>query len=90
MADYLRDKYYPGLHGKELFDAMDKEVAEEKSNPEAEKQPEYEYKHEAYNPIGSYGFSPLGNLCKVLESEGWNLIRIVPHHQYESIAIFRR
>lgn len=46
-------------------------------------------KHVVFNPTSfSYNYSPLGVICKTMEEEGWVLYKIIPHHQYESVAIF--
>lgn len=46
-------------------------------------------RHVAFNPTNfMYGYSPLGAICSNLEEEGWVLYKVVPNHQYESIAVF--
>ena len=50
-----------------------------------------DYTHVAFNPnsLGA-AHSPLADICRAQEKEGWRLIQIVPHHLYESIAVFGR
>lgn len=46
-------------------------------------------KHVAFNPTNFiYGYSPLESVCRRLEEEGWVLYKVVPNHQYESVAVF--
>lgn len=48
-------------------------------------------RHVAFNPTTSfmsYGYSPLESVCRRLEEEGWVLYKVVPNHQYESVAVF--
>lgn len=52
---------------------------------------EVEVNHVAFNPTTlSLTFSPLQNICSEYERGGWSLVRVVPVHQYESIAVFER
>lgn len=49
-----------------------------------------EVRHIAFNPT-PYGLNgPLGPICAAQEAEGWRLVQVVPHHQYESVAVFVR
>lgn len=41
------------------------------------------------NPL-STSHSPLGDICNDWERGGWQLVRVVPVHQYEAIAVFER
>ena len=50
-----------------------------------------DYHHVAFNPTPlGMAHSPLGDICREWERDGWRLIQIVPHHMYESIAVFGR
>lgn len=50
-----------------------------------------EVKHRVYNPLsGLPGLSTLAAICSDMEKDGWQLTRIVPHMQFESVAIFER
>lgn len=51
-----------------------------------------EVRHITFSPYSGMpgGFSPLANICSKIEKDGWQLIRIIPHLQFESIAIFER
>lgn len=50
-----------------------------------------EVKHVTFNPqpIGHLD-SPIGGLCAAHQLDGWELIRVVPHHQFEAVAVFHR
>ena len=44
-----------------------------------------------FNPTFGYGTeTALDCLCRTAASEGFELVRIVPHTQYEAVAVFRR
>lgn len=50
-------------------------------------------KHVSFNPNqigGLFGCTPLSYLCEFWEAEGWMLSHVIPHHQYESVAVFVR
>lgn len=51
-----------------------------------------EIRHRTFNPIQmGFGYpTPLTNICADMESKGWELSHIVPHTQYEHIAVFHR
>ena len=47
--------------------------------------------HVAFNPTPMGFFdSPLQRILAHHEEEGWTLLRVVAHHQYESVAVFVR
>lgn len=49
------------------------------------------FKHVVFNPVSlTYNFSPLDIICSNMEIEGWKLVEVVPHHQYESVAVFAK
>lgn len=54
-------------------------------------QPE-EIEHVAFNPrqLGLSGQSALERVVSDWQRGGWALLRVVPHHPYESIAVFTR
>lgn len=41
-----------------------------------------------FNPLATYG--GLKMACEAQAAEGWALLRIVPHSQFESVAVFER
>ena len=47
-----------------------------------------EVTHVVFNPSASH--SPLTHICAEWERGGWRLVQVVPHHQYESVAVFER
>lgn len=48
-------------------------------------------RHRVFNPLsGIYGLSVLDAICTDMERDGWILINIVPHTQFESVAIFQQ
>ena len=48
-----------------------------------------QFKHTAFNPIPmSTSDSPLLSICSIWQDQGWRLVQVIPHHQYESIAVF--
>lgn len=51
-----------------------------------------EYRHCTLNPslISFNGISQLMRVCRMMEEDGFRLIYIVPHTQYESVAVFER
>ena len=50
-----------------------------------------EVAHVSFNPHPlPLGESPLSRVVSDWERGGWRLVRIVPHHEYESIAVFER
>ncbi len=50
-----------------------------------------EVNHIPFNPNPlSVGHSPLGDICNDWARGGWALLRVVPVHQYEAIAVFVR
>lgn len=51
-----------------------------------------EIKHVAFNPrqLGLGEQSALERVASDWQRDGWALLRVVPHHPYESIAVFTR
>lgn len=51
-----------------------------------------EIRHRSFNPIVmSLGYpSSLSGICSDMEKDGWELSHIVPHSQYEHVAVFKR
>ena len=51
-----------------------------------------EIKHRPFNPVVlGFGYpSALSIVCYDMEKEGWELISIVPHTQWEHVAVFQR
>lgn len=51
-----------------------------------------DFKHVVFNNsyTSMFGGSPLERLCKEWETEGWMLSHVIPHTQYESVAVFVR
>lgn len=50
-----------------------------------------EVRHVPFNPVPmGLMSSPLAAICDDHERGGWRLVQVVPHHQYESIAVFVR
>lgn len=48
-------------------------------------------KHVVFNPMTTTLFvGPLDSILKREEAAGWRLDQIIPHHQYESVAVFVR
>lgn len=57
----------------------------------ADTEARYEVRHAVFNPtIMGVSHSPLQDLLPAWEKDGWQLVRVLPHHQYESIAVFER
>lgn len=50
-----------------------------------------EVNHIPFNPHPlTIGDSPLGRICDEWGRGGWQLLRVVPVHQFEAIAVFVR
>jgi hypothetical protein len=50
-----------------------------------------EVRHVTFNPSTALaGYSPLTEICRANQAEGWALVRVVPHHQYEAVAVLER
>lgn len=50
-----------------------------------------ETRHRTFNPLaGLPGCSAIDAICTGMQTDGWELIRIVLHHQFESVAVFQR
>lgn len=50
-----------------------------------------EVKHISFNPTFGLGYpSTLSGICSDVEKDGWSLVRIVYHSQYEAVAVFER
>jgi hypothetical protein len=50
-----------------------------------------EVTHIPFNPTPlSTTHSPLGDICNDWGRGGWRLVQVVPHHEYESVAVFVR
>lgn len=50
-----------------------------------------EVKHVVFNPLAlTGGSSVLASITAALEGDGWQLTRIIPHLQFESVAVFER
>jgi hypothetical protein len=51
-----------------------------------------EVRHRSFNPIVmGFGFpTTLSGICSDMEKGGWELSHIVPHTQYEHVAVFKR
>lgn len=50
-----------------------------------------EVNHVPFNPSWATAeHSPLGQVCNAMAEGNWQLVRVVPHHAYESIAVFER
>lgn len=48
-------------------------------------------KHVIFNPMTTTLFvGPLESILRREEAAGWRLDQIIPHHQYESVAVFVR
>lgn len=48
-------------------------------------------KHVAFNPQWSMpGRSLLEGVCNEQAEDGWQLVRVVPVHEFEAIAVFER
>jgi hypothetical protein len=58
-----------------------------KPKPEAS----YEVRHAVFNPtVLQATHSPLAQLVAAWERDDWRLVQVIPHHQYESVAVFVR
>lgn len=50
-----------------------------------------EYRHVTFNPTESYlGISPLREILRANEPEGWSLLRVVHNNHYEAVAVLER
>lgn len=50
-----------------------------------------EVNHVPFNPAwATPEHSPLGQVCNAMAEGNWQLVRVVPHHAYEAIAVFER
>lgn len=49
-----------------------------------------ETKHIVFSPVSYPGLSTLAAICSDQEKSGWRLLKVIPHHQYESVAVFER
>lgn len=51
-----------------------------------------EIKHVSFNPsIFGLGYpSTLSGICSNVEQDGWSLMRVVYHSNYEAVAVFER
>jgi hypothetical protein len=59
--------------------------------PNADSAARHEVRHAVFNPTTmSMGHSPLAQLVAVWERDDWRLVQVIPHHQYESVAVFER
>lgn len=51
------------------------------------------FKHISFNPNelgGLFAMSPLSRLCEQYEKDDWMLSHVIPHTQWESVAVFVR
>ena len=46
-----------------------------------------DFKHVIFNPVMTFSIAAI---CTEQEQAGWELLRIVQSHAYESVAVFRR
>lgn len=51
-----------------------------------------EVRHVSFNPVILSITHPtvVGGVCEQEEKDGWTLLRVVPVHPYETIAVFTR
>lgn len=49
-----------------------------------------ETRHRTFSPFTGLGLSVLDAICTDMERDGWELVRVVVHHQFESVAVFQR
>lgn len=59
--------------------------------PDITARPADDVRNITFNPsLGYFSETALDRLCRSASADGFELVRVVPHTQYEAVAVFKR